>query len=95
MRILMISVFSLSMISSAFAGVLNERDRGSQWFQDCEQEIARPFCGTLKIDPAVQALAWQWQKQAPLDEKPTTSFLDQQHSPEPVLKSKEGRRPPE
>jgi len=94
MRILIISVFSFSMISSAFAG-LNERDRGSQWFQDCEQEIARPFCGTLKIDPVVQALAWQWQKQAPLDEKPTTSFLDQQHSPEPVLKSKKGRRPPE
>jgi hypothetical protein len=104
MRMLMISIFALSMIGPAFAGVLTERDRGNQWFQDCEQEVARPFCGTLKIDPAVQALAWQWQKQVPLDQtavevpakqSPTTSYLDQQESPEPVPQSGEGRPGPE
>lgn len=97
----MFSVLTLSMIGSAFAGVLNERDRGNQWFQDCEQEIARPFCGTLKIDPAVLSLAWQWRKQAPLDKTageapakrpPTTSYLNERESSEPLPQSEEGRR---
>lgn len=84
MRTLMMLIFTLGMISPTFADVLNERDRGNQWFQNCEEEIARPFCGTLKINLAVQALTWQWQKQAtldtqgaelPADRPPTTSYL--------------------
>ena len=70
MRMLMIAILTVSMTGPAFAGLLNGRDRGNQWFQDCEEEIARPFCGTLKVDPMVQSLAWQWIKQPPLDEPP-------------------------
>jgi hypothetical protein len=84
MRILMMLIVTLGMISPTFAGVLSERDRGNQWFQNCEEEIARPFCGALKINLAVDALTWQWQKQsmleprgaAPSADRPsTTSYL--------------------
>jgi hypothetical protein len=80
MRMLMIAILTVSMTGPALAGLLNGRDRGNQWFQDCEEEIARPFCGTLKVDPAVQSLAWQWIKQSPLDDapanQPTASYLN-------------------
>jgi hypothetical protein len=68
MRMLMIITFLLSMVSPAFAGILHERERGngSPWFQDCEQEVARPFCGTLKMDPAVEAMARQMEKHVSL-----------------------------
>jgi hypothetical protein len=84
MHMLMVLVFTLGMISPAFAGVLSERDRENQWFQNCEEEIARPFCGTLKINLAVDALTWQWQKpstldirgaESPADRPSTTSYL--------------------
>jgi hypothetical protein len=69
MRMLTIFIVTLGMMSPAFAGILNDQGRGtrSPWFQDCEQEVARPFCGTLKIDPAVEAMARQWDKHASLD----------------------------
>ena len=66
MRILMMLIVTLGMISPTFAGVLSERDRGNQWFQNCEEEIARPFCGALKINLEVDALTWQWQKPSTL-----------------------------
>ena len=68
MRMLMITTVLLSMVSPAFAGILHERERGngSPWFQDCEQEVARPFCGTLKMDPAVEAMARQMEKHVSL-----------------------------
>jgi hypothetical protein len=84
MHMLMALVFTLGMVSSTFAGVLSERDRENQWFQNCEEEIARPFCGTLKINLAVDALTWQWQKpstldirgaESPADRPSTTSYL--------------------
>jgi hypothetical protein len=84
MRILMMLIVTLGMISPTFAGVLSERDRGNQWFQNCEEEIARPFCGALKINLAVDAQTWQWQKQSTLetrgaessaDRPPTASYL--------------------
>ena len=84
MRILMMLIVTLGMISPTFAGVLSERDRENQWFQNCEEEIARPFCGTLKINLAVDALTWQWQKpstldmrgaESPADRPSTTSYL--------------------
>jgi hypothetical protein len=84
MRILMMLIVTLGMISPTFAGVLSERDRENQWFQNCEEEIARPFCGTSKINLAVDALAWQWQKpstletrgaESPADRPSTTSYL--------------------
>jgi hypothetical protein len=84
MHMLMVLVFTLGMISPTFAGVLSERDRENQWFQNCEEEIARPFCGTLKINLAVDALTWQWQKpstldirgaESPADRPSTTSYL--------------------
>ena len=100
MRMLMIFTFTLSMVGPAFAGILSERDRsnGSPWFQDCEQEVARPFCGTLKIDPAVEALVRQWDKHASLEPRsveappkgsPTARSLDRQDSSKSVAEDEE------
>jgi hypothetical protein len=80
MRILMMLIVTLGMISPTFAGVLSERDRENQWFQNCEEESARPFCGTLKINLTVDALTWQWQ---------TTSYLASDDNEE-ALSSPEG-----
>lgn len=85
MRILMTLIFAFGMASPSFAGVLNERDQRNQWFQNCEEEIAKPFCGTLKLNLAVEVVTWQWQKQSTLDKRtaessadrvPTTSYLN-------------------
>jgi hypothetical protein len=82
MRILMMLIVTLGMISPTFAGILSERDRGNQWFQNCEEEIARPFCGALKINLAVDAPTWQWQStlaahgaELSADRPSTTSYL--------------------
>ena len=91
MRIVTMAVFTLGMVAPTFAGLLTERDRGSQWFQNCEEEIARPFCGTLKINLAVEALISQRQEQStfdlratksPADQPPTTSYLAPHSLPE-------------
>jgi hypothetical protein len=76
MRILMMLIVTLGMISPTFAGVLSERDRGNPWFQNCEEEIARPFCGALKINLAVDAQTWQWQKQSTLGTRGAESSAD-------------------
>jgi hypothetical protein len=102
MRMLTIFMFTLSMMSPAFAGVLNEQGRGnhSPWFQDCEQEVARPFCGTLKIDPAVEAMARQWDKHASLDPRnvepspkgsPAAPDLGRQDGARSVPQNREGQ----
>lgn len=89
MRTLMMCLLILGMISPAFAGVLNERQQGNDWFQNCEEEIARPFCGTLKVNPSVER--WQWPKRSEPDKRaleslgerlPTTSYLVPQDDPE-------------
>ena len=101
MRMLMMFMLTLSMMSSAFAGILSERDRshGSPWFQDCEQEVARPFCGTLKIDPAVEAMVRQLDKHASLDpkgdesspkESSATPYGDGQDTPKAALHNQKG-----
>ena len=91
MRTLIMFVFTLGMMTPAFAGVLTERDRGHEWFQNCEEEIAKPFCGTLKIQRAVEALSRQWSTRPDLDSRvlgsleerlPTTSSSVPHDSPE-------------
>ena len=91
LRTIMMFMFTLGMISAAFAGLRSEHDRENQWFRNCEDEIARPFCGTLKIDLDVEALASQWQKpptvekkaaKSPVKEAPTTSYLAPHDTPE-------------
>jgi hypothetical protein len=91
MRILITFLFAFGMITPTFAGIFNERDQENDWFQNCEEEIARPFCGTLKINPAVEALGWQWPKQPDFGQRvleslgerlPTTSYLVPQDSTE-------------
>jgi len=92
MRILMVLIVTLGMISPTFAGFLSERDRGNQWFQNCEEEIARPFCGTLKINLAVEALTWQKQStletrgaESSADQPSTTSYLASDDNEEALL----------
>jgi hypothetical protein len=100
MRILMMLIVTLGMISPTFAGVLSERDRGNKWFQNCEEEIARPFCGALKINLAVDALTWQWQKPSTLgthgaelsaDRPSTTSYLASDDNQEALSSADEAK----
>lgn len=59
MRFIMSVLLVLGATDSAIAGAMGERTWTYPWFQNCRDGIAIPFCGKLKIDPAVANPAWQ------------------------------------
>ena len=60
MRFTMSVLLLLGITTSAIAGAIEERTWTYPWFQNCQVGIAFPFCGKLKIDPAVANFAWQF-----------------------------------
>ena len=53
MRSFYMTITLLGIASGAFGQGLGAGTPTSRWFQNCEEEIAKPFCGTLKI-PQIQ-----------------------------------------
>ena len=53
MRSFYMTITLLGIASGTFGQGLGSGTPTSRWFQNCEEEIAKPFCGTLKI-PQIQ-----------------------------------------
>ena len=53
MRSFYMTITLLGIASGAFGQGLGAGTPTSRWFQNCEEEIAKPFCGTLNI-PQIQ-----------------------------------------